>query len=74
MAHILLRHRDIENIHRYDIYIRNGGYEVLKKAKNEHTHDKKQNNIKTNKKKGKGKKELKTKVKRRCIHKEHGKK
>lgn len=32
MAHILLRHRDIENIHRLDIYQANGGYEGLKKA------------------------------------------
>ncbi|MDX1614953.1 MAG: NADH-quinone oxidoreductase subunit NuoF [Candidatus Promineifilaceae bacterium] len=36
MAHILLRHRDVENIHRYDIYAANGGYEGLKKALREH--------------------------------------
>ncbi|UCG24074.1 MAG: NADH-quinone oxidoreductase subunit F, partial [Chloroflexota bacterium] len=32
MAHILLRHRDVENIHQYDVYAANGGYEGLKKA------------------------------------------
>ncbi|MCA9986037.1 MAG: NADH-quinone oxidoreductase subunit F, partial [Anaerolineales bacterium] len=32
MAHILLRHRDIENIHQIDVYLANGGYEALKKA------------------------------------------
>jgi len=32
MAHILLRHRDIENIHKLDVYQANGGYEGLKKA------------------------------------------
>lgn len=36
MAHILLRHRDIENIHRYEVYQANGGYEGLKKALNSH--------------------------------------
>jgi NADH-quinone oxidoreductase subunit F len=32
MAHILLRNRDIPNIHKLDIYLANGGYEGLKKA------------------------------------------
>lgn len=32
MAHILLRHRDVENIHQLDVYRANGGYEGLKKA------------------------------------------
>ena len=32
MAHILLRHRDVENIHQYDAYAANGGYVGLKKA------------------------------------------
>ncbi|RMG96880.1 MAG: NADH oxidoreductase (quinone) subunit F [Chloroflexi bacterium] len=32
MAHILLRHRDIENIHELDVYLAHGGYEGLKKA------------------------------------------
>ena len=32
MAHILLRHRDIPNIHKLDVYLANGGYDGLKKA------------------------------------------
>ena len=32
MAHILLRHRDVPNIHKLDVYLANGGYEALKKA------------------------------------------
>ena len=32
MAHILLRHRDIENLKSLDVYQANGGYEALKKA------------------------------------------
>lgn len=32
MAHILLRHRDVENIKKLDVYRDNGGYEGLKKA------------------------------------------
>ncbi len=32
MAHILLRHRDIEDIHRYKVYAANGGYDGLKKV------------------------------------------
>ncbi|MFN2125341.1 MAG: NADH-quinone oxidoreductase subunit F, partial [Candidatus Promineifilaceae bacterium] len=32
MAHILLRNRDIPNIHKLDVYLANGGYEGLKKA------------------------------------------
>lgn len=32
MAHILLRHRDIENIKTLDVYQANGGYEALKKV------------------------------------------
>jgi NADH-quinone oxidoreductase subunit F len=30
--HVLLRHRDIENIHDIEVYMANGGYEALKKA------------------------------------------
>ncbi len=37
MAHILLRHRDVENIHKLDVYRANGGYEGLKKALTEMT-------------------------------------
>lgn len=32
MAHILLRHRDVPDIHKLDVYLANGGYEGLKKA------------------------------------------
>ena len=32
MAHILLRHRDIENIHRLEVYQANGGYDALRKV------------------------------------------
>ncbi len=39
MAHILLRHRDIENIHQIDVYLAHGGYEGLKKALREHKPD-----------------------------------
>jgi NADH-quinone oxidoreductase subunit F len=37
MAHILLRHRDVENIHQYAVYVKNGGYDGLKKALNEYS-------------------------------------
>ncbi|RME71538.1 MAG: NADH-quinone oxidoreductase subunit F, partial [Chloroflexi bacterium] len=30
--HVLLRHRDIENIRDIDVYLAHGGYEALKKA------------------------------------------
>ncbi|MCB9450727.1 MAG: NADH-quinone oxidoreductase subunit NuoF [Anaerolineaceae bacterium] len=30
--HILLRAREIPDIHKYDVYVKNGGYEALKKA------------------------------------------
>ena len=36
MSHILLRHRDIEDIHLFDVYAANGGYDGLKKALKEH--------------------------------------
>ena len=32
MAYILLRHRDIPDIHKLDVYLDNGGYDGLKKA------------------------------------------
>ena len=32
MAHILLRHRDIPDIHKLDVYLAHGGFEALKKA------------------------------------------
>jgi NADH-quinone oxidoreductase subunit F len=39
MSHIILRHRDIENIHEIAVYRANGGYEGLQKALNEHKPD-----------------------------------
>lgn len=36
MAYILLRHRDVKNIHQYEVYVANGGYDGLKKAIREH--------------------------------------
>ncbi|MBN1219196.1 MAG: NADH-quinone oxidoreductase subunit NuoF [Anaerolineae bacterium] len=33
--HVLLRHRDVDNIHRLDVYLAHGGYEALKKALNQ---------------------------------------
>ncbi len=39
MAHILLRHRDIENFHRLDVYRANGGYEALKKVLRDYSPD-----------------------------------
>jgi len=32
--YVLLKHRDIDNIHTLDVYVANGGYEALKKALN----------------------------------------
>lgn len=32
MAHLLLRHRDIENLHELDVYRQHGGYEALQKC------------------------------------------
>jgi NADH-quinone oxidoreductase subunit F len=37
MTHILLRHRDIEDLHKLDVYLEHGGYEGLKKCLNEYT-------------------------------------
>lgn len=37
MSHILLRHRDIADIHRFSVYAGSGGYEGLKKALSDHT-------------------------------------
>lgn len=36
MALILLRHRDVKDIHKLDVYLKHGGYEGLKKALAEH--------------------------------------
>jgi NADH-quinone oxidoreductase subunit F len=39
MSHIILRHRDIENIHEIAVYRANGGYDGLKKALTEYKPD-----------------------------------
>lgn len=39
MAYILLRHRDVKDIHKLDVYRQHGGYEGLKKALTEMTPD-----------------------------------
>lgn len=37
MAHILLRHRDVPDIHKLDVYRNNGGYDGFQKALNEYS-------------------------------------
>ena len=37
MAYILLRHREIENLHKLDVYREHGGYAALQKAINDYT-------------------------------------
>lgn len=37
MSYILLRHREIENLHKLDVYRAHGGYEALQKVLNEYT-------------------------------------
>ncbi|MDX1687092.1 MAG: NADH-quinone oxidoreductase subunit NuoF [Candidatus Promineifilaceae bacterium] len=32
MAHILLRHRDIEDLHKFDVYLEHGGYQAFQKC------------------------------------------
>ena len=32
MEHIVLRHRDIPDLHKIDVYIKNGGFEAFKKV------------------------------------------
>jgi NADH-quinone oxidoreductase subunit F len=54
MPNILLRHRDVENIHRYDIYAQNGGYDGLKKTLNEHTPDEVKEIVKKSNIRGRG--------------------
>lgn len=39
MTNILLRHLDVENIHQFDVYAANGGYDGLKKALREYSPD-----------------------------------
>ncbi len=54
MAHILLRHRDVENIHKLDVYRENGGYEALKKALTEMEPDEVINVVKASGLRGRG--------------------
>ena len=37
MPHVILRHRDIQDIHKLDVYTANGGYDALKKVLREMT-------------------------------------
>lgn len=39
MTHILLRHRDVENIHQLEVYQANGGYDALRKVLKEYQPD-----------------------------------
>jgi NADH-quinone oxidoreductase subunit F len=39
MANILLRHRDVPDIHKLDVYLKNGGYDGLKKGLREYKPD-----------------------------------
>ena len=39
MTHILLRNRDIPDIWQFDTYVKNGGYDGLKKAVQEYSPD-----------------------------------
>lgn len=34
MSHVILRHRDVKDIHKLDVYLANGGYDALKKVLN----------------------------------------
>lgn len=54
MAHILLRHRDVENIHKLDVYREHGGYEALKKVLTEMSPDEVINVIKASNLRGRG--------------------
>lgn len=54
MAHILLRHREIENLHKLDVYQANGGYEGFKKALTEMTTDEVINVVRSSNLRGRG--------------------
>jgi NADH-quinone oxidoreductase subunit F len=54
MTHILLRHRDVDNIHKLDVYQANGGYDGLKKAVNELAPDEVINTVRTSGLRGRG--------------------
>jgi NADH-quinone oxidoreductase subunit F len=52
--HILLRHRDVENIRDIEVYTANGGYEALKKAVKDMTPDDVMNEVKASGLRGRG--------------------
>jgi NADH-quinone oxidoreductase subunit F len=54
MALILLRNRDVTNIHQIDVYLANGGYEGLKKALAEYTPDEVKNIVRKANIRGRG--------------------
>lgn len=52
--HVLLRHRDIENIHDIEVYLAHGGYDGLKKAMKEMTPEEVMNEVKASGLRGRG--------------------
>jgi NADH-quinone oxidoreductase subunit F len=54
MPHILLRHRDVENIHKLDVYRANEGYAALEKAVKEMTPDDVINELRSSNLRGRG--------------------
>src|SRR6185503_8401700 len=52
--YILLRHRDIENIHDIEVYLAHGGYDGLKKAMKEMTPEEVMNEVKASGLRGRG--------------------
>jgi NADH-quinone oxidoreductase subunit F len=54
MPHILLRHRDVENIHKLDVYRDNEGYAALEKAVKEMTPDEVINEMRSSNLRGRG--------------------
>jgi NADH-quinone oxidoreductase subunit F len=54
MPHILLRHRDVENIHKLDVYRDNEGYAALKKAVKEMNPDEVINEMRSSNLRGRG--------------------
>ncbi len=54
MALILLRNRDVTNIHQIDVYLANGGYDGLKKALAEYTPDEVKNIVRKANIRGRG--------------------
>jgi NADH-quinone oxidoreductase subunit F len=54
MPHILLRHRDVENIHKLDVYREHDGYAALEKAMKEMTPDEVINELRSSNLRGRG--------------------